>query len=71
MVFDDSTSKDMKQILFERGVNTTKMKADEMRKALQEFSDFKYEKTQMVTLLQGMAFTGYFIPKFHCEFNPT
>ena len=37
MVYDDGTPKGMKQILFESGVNTTKMKADDMRKALQEF----------------------------------
>ena len=44
MVFDDGTPKGMKQVLLERGVNTTKMKAEQMREILQNMPDFKYEK---------------------------
>lgn len=41
----------MKAILIERGVNVTKMKADEMREVLQNMHDFKYEKTRVEKLL--------------------
>ena len=70
MVFDDGTPKGMKQVLFERGVNTTKMKAEQMREILQNMPDFKYEKTRVETLLHSHNFKSYFIPKFHCELNP-
>ena len=63
MVFADGTPKGMKQILTERGVNTTKMNANDMRRRLQEFSDFKYEKTRVEALLHANGFKGYFIPK--------
>ena len=70
MVFDNGTPKGMKQVLFERGINTTKMKADEMREILQNMPDFKYEKTKVEKLLNSNNFQSYFIPKFHCELNP-
>ena len=72
MVFDDdSTPKNMKQVLFERDVNITKMTADQMREILQNMPYFKYEKTRVETLLNSNNFKSYFIPKFHCELNPT
>ena len=43
MVFSDGTPKGMKAVLIERGINVTKMKADEMRTTLQNMHDFKYE----------------------------
>ena len=70
MVFDNGTPKGMKQVLFERGINTTKMKADEMRDILQNMPDFKYEKTKVEKLLNSNNFQSYFIPKFYCELNP-
>ena len=50
MVFSDGTPKGMKQILEERNVNVTKMKAEDMRKELQSMPDFKYEKTKVETI---------------------
>ena len=70
MVLSDGTPKGMKQVLIERGINVTKMKAEQMREVLQEMPDFKYEKTKVETLLHSNNFQGYFIPKFHCELNP-
>ena len=51
-------------------MNVTKMKADDMRQALQSMPDFKYEKTKVETLLLANGYKAYFIPKFHCELNP-
>ena len=60
----------LKLILQERGLNVTKMKADDMRATLQEMHDFKYEKTKLETLLTEHGYKGIFIPKFHFELNP-
>ena len=70
MVFSDGTPKGMKKVLEERGVNVSKMKAEDMREKLQSMHDFKYEKTKVETLLLNNGYNGYFIPKFHCELNP-
>ena len=72
MVFSDSdrTPKGMKKVLEERGVNVSKMKAEDMRQALQSMNDFKYEKTKVENLLLDSGYKAYFIPKFHCELNP-
>ena len=70
MVLPDGTPKGMKKVLIERGINVTKMIAEQMRNELQKMPDFKYEKTRLETLLHSNNFKGYFIPKFHCELNP-
>ena len=70
MVLSDGTPKGMKIVLEERGVNTRNMKAEDMRIALQDMHDFKYEKTKLETLLSNHGYRGFFIPKFHCELNP-
>ena len=49
MVFSDGTPKGMRQVLNKRGVDTKGMKAADMRKALGEMHDFKYEKTKVST----------------------
>ena len=41
MVYPDGTPKGMKAILEERGVNTRKMKANDMRKKLSQYPDFQ------------------------------
>ena len=69
MVSLNGIPKGMKKVLIERGVNVTKMKAEEMREVLRGMADFKYEKAKVETLLQENDFKGYFIPKFHCEPN--
>jgi len=45
MVYDTGTPKGMKNILEERGVDTYRMKAKEMREVLKSFPDFKVQKT--------------------------
>ena len=70
MVLADGTPKGMKQVLIERGVDVSKMRAENMREKLQSMHDFKYEKTKVETLLLNNGYKGYFIPKFHCELNP-
>ena len=71
MVLADGTPKEMKRVLEERGVNVTKMKVDDVREKLHSMHDFKYEKTKVETLLLSNGYNRYFIPKFHCELNPT
>jgi len=44
MVFPDGTPKGIKQVLLERGVNVSKMKAKEMREKFQSMHDLKYKK---------------------------
>ena len=70
MVLADGTPKGMKMVLMERNVNVSGMKAEDMRLALQQMHDFKYEKTKLEHLLTNHGYRGIFIPKFHCELNP-
>ena len=70
MVFADRTPKGMKLVLEERNVDVSRMKAEDMRLALQQMHDFKYEKTKLENLLVSYGYRGIFIPKFHCELNP-
>ena len=70
MVLSDGTTKGMRQVLNERGVDTRGMKAADMRKALSEMTDFKYEKTKVEHLVSNRGYRAFFIPKFHCELNP-
>ena len=70
MVLRDGTPKGMKLVLQERGVDVSGLKAEDMRLALQQMHDFKYEKTKLERLLATNGYRGIFIPKFHCELNP-
>ena len=45
MVFDDGTPKGMKRVLEERGINTSRMLADDMRIVLSFHDDFRNEET--------------------------
>ena len=60
MVFSDGTPKGTKQVLEERNVNVSKMKAEDMRQVLQSMPDFKYEKTKVETLLLDNGYKVYF-----------
>lgn len=63
--------KGMKQVLHERGVDTRKMVAEEMREVLGNFPDFKYEKSRIERLLiDKYGHIVYMLPKYHCELNP-
>ena len=57
-------------MLEERGVNTTGLKADDMRKILKSYDDFKNEKPKLLKFLEDKGHAAYFLPKFHPELNP-
>ena len=53
MNFALGVPKGMKLILEERGINTTKLVADDMRKILSQHEDFKNEKPRIITYLKS------------------
>ena len=69
MVFPDGKPKEMRRVLEERGIDVSRMKADDMRKKLKEMSDFKYEKTKVEIYITSKGHRCMFIPKYHCELN--
>ena len=70
MVMEDGTPKGMKMVLEERGINTVRMNADDMRVVLSNHEDFRTEKTVIENFLEARHHIVLFIPKFHCELNP-
>ena len=70
VVFPDGKPKGMRRVLEERGIDVSRMKADDMRQKLKEMSDFKYEKTKVKTYITSKGHRCMFIPKYHCELNP-
>ena len=70
MTKDDGTPKGMKMILEERGINTSSMKADDMKIVLSLHDDFRTEKTLVEKFLIDEGHKVMFLPKFHCELNP-
>ena len=69
MVNPDGTTKGLRTILRERGINTANMKADDMRTVLSFHDDFLNENTIVEHYLKGRGHKVYFLPKFHCELN--
>ena len=70
MVYDDGTPKGMKQVLEEKGINTARMVAEDMRTVLSWHDDFRKEKTIVEHYLNGRGHPAMFIPKFLCKLNP-
>lgn len=70
MLLDDSTPKGMKIVLEERGINASRMVADNMRTLLSRHEDFRTEKTIVEHYLIEKGHVVMFIPKFHYELNP-
>ena len=70
LVLGDGRPKEMKLILQERGIDTSGMKAADMRLVLASHADFKYEKTALECFMQEKGQHAIFIPKFHCKLNP-
>ena len=71
MVNEDGTAKGLRTILRERGINTERMLANDMRTVLSNHEDFINEKTCVEHYMDSH---GYFsismiLPKFHCELN--
>ena len=64
----------MKAVLEERGINTERMKADDMRTVLSFHDDFANEKTNEKTIVKKLITDKdhkcLYLPKFHCELNP-
>ena len=56
------------EVLTERGSYNPKMKVDDMRKELADFTNNNKKQLQHFINQQGHAFE--FIPKYHCEINP-
>ena len=67
MVMEDRRPKGTKMVLEERGINTRKMNADDMRVVLSNHEDFRTEKTIVEHYLVNRGHLVHFIPKFHCE----
>ena len=70
MCFALGIPKGMKQVLQERGIDTSHMGADQMRKTLATMDDFKNEKSLVEHFLQEKGHITVFLPKFHPELNP-
>ena len=70
MVFPDGTPRGLDQVPRERGINTRKMKLDDMREKLASHSDFRDEKSQVEHFLNSRGHGCIMLPKFHCELNP-
>ena len=70
MVMEDGRPKGMKMVLEERGINTRRMNADDMRVVLSNHEDFRTEKTIVEHYLVNRRHLVHFMPKFHCELNP-
>ena len=70
LTFSLGIPKGMKRVLQERGVDTTGMIADDMRKTLGEHDDFKNEKSMIEHFLLEKGHIPIFLPKYHPELNP-
>ena len=70
LVNDEGVPKGMKAILEEWGINTSRMKADDMRTVLFFHDDFASEKTLAERFIVNNGHKCFYLPKFHCELNP-
>ena len=70
MVDANGIPKGMKIILEERGVDTTGMRANDMRDLLKSFPDFKKQITLLDSYIQQRGHICIYYPKYHCELNP-
>ena len=70
MNYSYGVAKGMQVVLHERGVDTSQIVAEDMRKALAEMEDFKNEKCFIEHFLISKGHIPVFLPKFHTELNP-
>lgn len=70
LVDENGVPKGMRQVLEERGINTERMKAEDLRTVLANHEDFRTEKTVIENFLIESGHKVLFLPKFHCELNP-
>ena len=63
--------KGLRVVLEERGINTQRMNAEQMREVLRDHPDFKNEKSSIEQFLcEEKQHSVIMLPKFHCELNP-
>ena len=70
MNYRGNVPKGLRVVLEERGIDTRKMNADEMRAILGSHPDFKGEKSRVERFLLEKGHIAYLLPKYHCELNP-
>ena len=70
LVDNCGTPRDMRAVLEKGGVDTTGMKAKEMRDALKHFPDFKEQKTILEEYIEQRGHLCIYYPKFYCELSP-
>ena len=63
LVIADGTAKGLRSILAERGINTTRMKADDMSVVLSNHDDFINEKTSVEHYVEGRGHNSPFPPE--------
>ena len=66
MVFPEGQAKGLKVVIEERGIDTSRMKANEMR--LSSFEDFTTQKTILQDYVEKRGHICIFPPKYHCEY---
>ena len=67
LVQDDGTRNGAELILHERGINTSRLKLEQMQIILANHYDFKDEVSSLEIMLTSKGHTAMFLPKFHCE----
>ena len=70
LVDDSGVPKGMRAVLEERGVDTTDMRAGDMRNKLKTFTDFQRQKTILEQYIESRGHICLYYPKFHCELSP-
>ncbi len=70
MVNPNGEPKGLRQVLEERGVDTSGMIAQKLRETLGKFSDFASQKTILQEKIEGRGHVCLYFPKYHCEINP-
>ena len=68
--FELGVPKGMRCVLQERGVDTSSIGADQMRKTLAEMDDFKHKEFLVEHYLVDKGYIAVFLPIFHPELNP-
>ena len=67
LVDEDGVPKGMRKILQEREVDTTGMRAKDVRVVLKTHPDYNAQKTTLEEYIEERGHICLFYPKFHCE----
>lgn len=71
LVNEAGEAKGLRQVLVERGVDVTGMKRQDMVSVLSNHEDSCNEKSVVEFYIVSLGHHCLFIPKYHCELNPT